>query len=218
MKTDPQVLQDVVDELQWEPSVNAAQIRVAVHSGVVTLAGQVGSYADKLGCERAAQRIAGVTALANQLEVNLPFASQRADVDIAHSAVNILLWYLPLTKDSLNVVVEDAWITLSGQVDWQYQRRAAADAVLHLMGVRGVSDEIAVKTQASNGAVKADIEAAFHRRARDDDAQEILVDVQDSDVTLSGTVHSWSDRELARYSAWCTPGVSRVVDMMIMTG
>jgi osmotically-inducible protein OsmY len=217
MKTDPQVQQDVVDELQWEPSVNAAQIRVAVHSGVVTLAGQVGSYADKLGCERAAQRIAGVTALANQLEVNLPVTSQRGDVDIAHSAVNILLWYLPLTKDSLKVMVEDAWITLSGQVDWQYQRRAAADAVLHLMGVRGVSDEIAVKTQASNGAVKADIEAALNRRAKDD-AQKISVDVQDSHVTLSGTVHSWSDRELARYSAWCTPGVSQVVDMMIVSG
>jgi osmotically-inducible protein OsmY len=217
MKTDPQVQQDVVAELQWEPSVNATQVRVAVHSGVVTLAGQVGSYADKLGCERSAQRIAGVTALANQLEVNLPFASQRGDVDISHSAVNILLWYLPLAKDSLKVMVQDAWTTLSGQVEWQYQRRAAADAVLHLMGVRGVSDEIAVKAQASNGAVKVDIEAALNRRAKAD-AQKISVDVQDSQVTLSGNVHSWSDRELARYSAWCTPGVSRVVDMMIVSG
>lgn len=215
MKTDLQIQQDVIDELLWEPAINATRICVDVKQGIVTLAGQVDSYADKLGCERAAQRIAGVTALANQLEVNLPCASQREDVDIAHSVVNILLWCLPRANNSLKVFVEDAWVTLSGQVEWQYQRRAAAKAVLHLMSVRGVSDEIAVKTQQSCSAVKAAIETTLNRRAKIG-MGKISVDVQDSHVTLSGTVHSWPERELARYSAWCTPGVSQVLDRMIV--
>jgi osmotically-inducible protein OsmY len=211
MKTDAQVQQDVIAELKWEPSINAAQIGVEVKDGIVTLAGHVSSYAEKWNAERAAQRVSGVKALAIEMDVQLAGSSRRNDTDIARSAENALQWMTYFPKDRVKVMVEKGWITLSGDVDWQYQRRAAVDGVRHLMGVMGVSDNIAIKPTVSLSAVKSDIEAALKRRAKAD-AQKISVDVQGADVTLTGTVHSWSERDLARDSAWGTPGVRNVVD------
>jgi osmotically-inducible protein OsmY len=210
MKTDAQLKQDVIAELAWEPSVNASKIGVEVEGGIVTLAGHVDSYTEKVHAERAAQRVSGVKALAVEMEVRLPGSNQRTDADIARSAENVLEWtsYLP---SSVKVKAEKGWITLSGEVEWDYQRKGASDAIRHLMGVTGVSDEIAIKPRASVGAVKADIEAALKRHAQAE-AQHITVEVRGSDVTLGGKVHTWSERELAASSAWSTPGVRNVVD------
>jgi osmotically-inducible protein OsmY len=211
MKTDAQVQQDVIAELKWEPSVNAEQIGVEVKDGVVTLAGQVGSFAEKWDAERAAQRVSGVRALAVEMDVALPGSSRRADADIARSVENVLQWTTYLPQDRVKVMVEAGWVTLSGELDWDYQRQAAVGAVRYLMGVTGVSDQIRIKAKVSSSVVKADIEAALKRRASSD-AHGISVEVRGADVTLTGRVHSWSERDMARSSAWSTPGVRHVVD------
>ena len=217
MKTDTQLQQDVIAELKWEPSVNAAQIGVEVKDGIVTLAGHVSSYAEKWDAERAAQRVSGVKALAIEMDVKLAGSSKRTDADIARSAGNVLEWATYLPKDSVKVMVESGWITLSGEVDWEYQRQAAAKGVRYLMGVTGVSDQIVLKNpKVSLSAVKSEIEAALKRRATAD-AQKISVEVHGADVTLTGKVHSWSERDLARHSAWGTSGVQNVVDNMTVT-
>ena len=213
MKTDKQVQQDVIAELSWEPSVNAAQIGVEVKDGIVTLAGHVGTYAEKLGAARAAQRVSGVKALAIEMNVQLSGSSKRTDADMAGAAKNVLQWTSSLPKDRVKVMVESGWVTLSGEVDWEYQRQAAEKAVRYLMGVIGVNNQITIQPNVSLSAVKSDIEAALKRRATAD-AHEISVAVRGADVTLSGTVHSLSERNLAKHSAWGTPGVRNVVDNM----
>ncbi len=211
MKTDLQLQQDVLAELAWEPSVHAAGIGVQVRDGIVTLAGHVASYAEKWDAERATQRVAGVRALAVEMDVHLPGSSQRDDVDIARAAENTLLWSTAIPKDAVRVLVEAGHVTLSGEVAWTYQREAAAQAVRYLMGVTGVSDQILVKSNVSAVAVKAQIEAALQRRAHHD-ARQIAVAVHGSDVTLTGVVPSWTERDLARHSAWSTAGVLNVID------
>lgn len=217
VKTDTQVQQDVMAELEWEPSINAVQIGVEVSDGVVTLAGHVDSYAEKWDAERAAQRVSGVKALAVELDVQLPGWSKRTDADIAHSAENVLEWMTSLPRNGIKVMVEDGWITLSGEVDWQYQRQAASSGIRHLMGVTGVSDQIAIKPRASSGAVKADIEAVLKRLTRML-THNVSVQVLGGDVILSGEVHSWAERDLVRHSAWGTPGVRSVVDNIVVLG
>ena len=212
MKTDTQLQQDVIAELKWEPSVNAEQIGVEVKDGIVTLAGHVSTYAEKLGAERAAQRVSGVKALAIEMDVKLSGSGKRTDADIAGTAKNVLQW-TSFPKDGVKVMVESGCVTLSGEVDWEYQRQAAAKGVRYLMGVTGVSNQIVVKPHVSLSAVKSDIEAALKRRATAD-AQKISVEVRGADVTLTGTVHSWSERDLARHAAWGTSGVRNVVDHM----
>lgn len=215
MKTDKQLQTDVIAELSWEPSVHAAEIGVEVRDGVVTLAGHVSSYAEKWNAERAAQRVSGVKALAVEMDVKLPALGQRDDADIAASATNMLAWATAVPDDAVKVLVEDGWITLSGAVDWQYQKQAASDAVRFLIGVKGVSDQIAIKPAVTASAVKADIEAALNRRAIAD-AKKITVQVSGGDVTLTGAVHSWSERDLATHSAWGAPGVRHVIDKMTL--
>jgi osmotically-inducible protein OsmY len=211
MKTDKQVQQDVIAELLWEPSVNAGDIGVEVKDGIVTLAGHVGSYAEKWDAERAAQRVVGVKALAIEMDVNLPGSSHRNDVDIARAVENALLWSIYVPKDAVKAMVERGYVTLTGEVHWEYQHEAAAKAVRYLMGVTGVSDQISLKPTVLSAVVKSDIEAALKRRAHNE-AQEIAVSVHGTDVTLSGKVPSWSERNLVRYSAWGTTGVRNVVD------
>jgi osmotically-inducible protein OsmY len=211
MKTDNQIQQDVIAELLWEPSVSAGDIVVAVKDGIVTLAGQVTSYAEKWDAERVAKRVVGVKALAIELDVNLPGSSHRTDVDIARAVDNALQWSIYVPKDAVQAMVERGFVTLSGEVHWEYQREAAANAVRFLMGVTGVSDQIALKPTVTSAVVKKDIEAALKRRAHNE-AQDIAVVVNGADVTLSGKVPSWSERNLVRYSAWGTSGVRNVVD------
>lgn len=213
MKTDSQLQQDVMAELRWEPAVHAAQIGVEVKDGIVTLAGEVGSYSEKLHAERAAQRVSGVKALAVAMKVKLTGFSTRTDADIAASAKNILSWTSSLPADTVQVMVEGGWLTLSGNVEWQYQRQDAANSVRYLSGVTGVSNQIAIKPSASASVVKSEIEAALKRRTAAD-TQAIAVEVHGGEVTLRGTVHSWAERDLATRSAWGSAGVRNVIDQM----
>lgn len=215
MKTDSQLQKDVIAELKWEPSVHAEQIGVEVKDGVVTLAGEVGSFAEKWAVESAAQRVAGVKALAIAMDVKLSALGHRGDADIARSAENVLEWTASLPTDAVKLMVEGGWITLSGEVDWQYQKQLAADALRYLVGVTGVSNQIAIKPKVSVSVVKSDIEAALKRRARLD-AKQIEVEVSGSEVTLSGSVNTWAERDLAAHSAWGAPGVRNVIDHMTL--
>jgi osmotically-inducible protein OsmY len=213
MKTDSQLQLDVLAELQWEPAVHAAQIGVEAKDGVVTLIGQVPSYAEKWAAERATQRVSGVKALAVSLEVHVEMPGQRSDTDIARSVQNVLEWLVVLPVDTVKAMVEKGWVTLTGHVEWQYQKHAAVDAVRPMLGVRGVTDDITITAAATSAVVKADIQAVLKRRALAD-ASRIGVDVQDGDVTLTGEVHNWSERELVTHAAWGTKGVRNVVDRM----
>jgi osmotically-inducible protein OsmY len=217
MKTDAQVQHDVLAELKWEPSVDAALIGVTVQDGIVTLGGTVSSFTQKWDAERVAQRVAGVRGLAVDMDVKLPGSSKRIDTDIARSAGNALKWVNSLPKDTVSVMVEDGWITLSGEVDWQYQRESAAAAVRGLLGVIGVSDMVSIKHKPPHEHVKADIEAALKRRALAEIAG-VQVVVQGGDVTLSGVVNTWSEREMVRQSAWSTAGVHTVTDLLTVGG
>jgi osmotically-inducible protein OsmY len=216
MKTDAQLQKDVIAQLNWEPAIHATQIGVEVNDGIVTLAGEVATYSEKWYAERAAQRVSGVKALAIEMKVRLDGASRRTDADIAQSARNVLDWTTSVESSAVQVLVEGGWITLSGEVEWQYQKQAATDAVRSLMGVTGVSDQIGIKHKPMASIVKADIDAAIRRSAAQD-SSEILVDVRGTDVTLTGRVHSWSERDLATDSAWSSPGVRNVIDKMTLS-
>jgi osmotically-inducible protein OsmY len=216
MKTDTQLQSDVIAELSWEPSINSEEIGVEVKDGIVTLAGHVGTYAEKIGAERATMRVSGVRALAVEMDVRLAGASARTDAEIARSVDNVLQWTTYLPKDAVKIKVESGRLTLSGDVTWEYQRQAAVDAVRYVMGVKGVNDQILIRPRISAPAVKADIETALKRRAQKD-ANEISVSVHGTDVTLSGKVHSWSERELATHTAWSSPGVRSVVDNITLS-
>ena len=216
MKTDKQLQQDVMAELNWEPSVNAAHIGVEVSNGVVTLTGHVANYAEKISAEHAALRVAGVKSLATEMDVKLAGDGRLNDSDLATAAGAALQSAMYFSPNNVKVKVEKGWITLSGDVEWDYQRQSSVSAIRHLPGVTGVSDQITIKPKVTSGLVKSDIEAALKRRAHND-AQKISVDVQGSDVTLTGSVHSWSERVLARDSAWLTPGVRSVVDNMTVS-
>lgn len=216
MKTDTQLQSDVMAELKWDPSFNAAEIGVEVKNGVVTLSGHVDKYAEKWAAERAAQKVSGVKALAIELDVALPGASNRSDADIARTAENVLEWTTNWPKDHVKVMVEKGWVTITGMVDYEYQRQLASSSVRHLMGVTGVSNQITIKSKLTSGTVKSDIEAALKRRALTD-AQEIMVTVNGSRVTLTGVVHSWSERDMVSDSVWNTPGVTEVNDNISVT-
>lgn len=217
MKTDSQLQQDVNAELQWEPSVHAARIGVGVKDGVVTLAGQVDSYSEKWSAERAALCVAGVQALVTELTVLLPSLSQRTDADIAQAAENVLEWTSAQPVGAIHVKVEEGRITLTGEVEWQYQRQAACNSVQTLWGVTGVSNQIGIRTTptSTSTAVQSDIEAALGRTSIAD-ARKITVSVHDRDVTLSGPVRSWEERTTATNSAWGMPGVRNVIDLMTL--
>jgi len=213
VKTDSQLQQDVIAELNWEPSVNAAAIGVEVSDGIVTLAGHVDSFAEKWDAEHAAQRVAGVAALAVEIDVILPGANWRNDADIARAAENLMAWSSYAPGDGIRIKVEGGLVTLSGEVDWEFQRQAAKNGVRQLLGVTGVSDELTIKARTTPESVRTGIEAALQRRAVKD-GKNIRVEVLGERVTLSGTVHSWDERILARRSAWSAPGVRDVVDKM----
>lgn len=215
MKTDTQLQHDVGEELKWEPQVTASQIGVQVKDGVVTLSGEVSSFAEKWNAEKAAQRVSGVSALAVNLKVKLGEFGERTDADIARSAENVLSWTTSVPKDAVKVMVEEGFITLTGDVDWQFQRLAAAASVRFLSGVTGVSDQIAIKPTVKVSAIQSDIESALKRTAVAD-AKKIHVKVHGANVTLTGKVQSWAERETATTSAWGTPGVRSVIDEMTL--
>jgi osmotically-inducible protein OsmY len=212
--TDLELKKSVEAELNWEPSVNAAEIGVAVKDGVVTLTGRVDSYWEKMAAERSAARVAGVRAIANELEIHLPFSSERTDEDIARAALNRLEWSISVPKDRIKVKVSKGWLTLEGTVEWHFQKTAAEEAVRNLVGVKGVLNHIEVKPQVSKIEVKSAIEAALKRSAQVD-ANRITVETDRDKVILRGTVRSWFERQEAERAAWRSPGV-RTVDNRIV--
>ena len=212
--TDIELRKDVLDELEWDPSIDARTIGVAVEDGIIALTGHVPTYADKTTAERIVKRVHGVIGVANDVDVKLPIAAERDDIDITRSAVNALEWNVSVPEDTVQVTVSHGWVTLDGKVEWYYQKRAAEDAVRVLAGVRGVSNNIAVATKTPKVEdVKGKIEAALKRNA-ELDAKKIVVQASDGKVTLTGTVRSWVEREDAVSAAWSAPGVTNVVDQI----
>ena len=208
-RTDTQIQTDVLAELKFEPRVQPNEIGVAVKDGVVTLTGWVDSYLKKWAAEQAAHRVRGVKAVANEIEVRLPSASEKTDADIAKAAIQALEWDAYVPPGKVKVTVDKGWITLEGEVDWQYQKLDADRVVRRLTGVKGVSNLIQVKPRATPSQLKQQIEQALIRSAQTD-AQRITVEVDGSKVILKGTVRSWAERQEAERVAWSAPGVTAV--------
>jgi osmotically-inducible protein OsmY len=216
MKSDSEIERDVRDELKWDPDLDSENIAVSVKNGVVTLAGFTRSYTDKLEAEAAAKRVAGVLAVANDIEVRLPAIDQRPDPDIARDAVAALKSQLPISYDRIKVIVKDGWITLEGAVEWQYQKTTAENAVRKVKGVKGATNVITVKPKVEPSELKRKIQEAFIRNA-EVDANRITVEANGSEVILKGTVRSWIEREEAERVAWSAPGVTKVEDRIVVS-
>jgi len=208
MSDDKQLKQSVLDELKWEPSVNAAHIGVTAKDGVVTLTGSVETYAEKQAAETATLRVRGVKAVAEEMEVKLPFSVKHDDTEIAAAVMSRLAWDASIPQDAIKVAVSNGWLTLTGQVRWHYPHDAAAEAVRTLWGVTGVSNHITVKPAADAGNIKSDIMVALNRSWFS--PENINVSAINGEVTLTGTVEYWDERALAGTTAWAAPGVISV--------
>jgi osmotically-inducible protein OsmY len=216
MKSDKELQHDIMEDLRWDPSIDASKIGVAVSSGVLTLTGGVPSYFQKQTAERIAKRVAGVRAVANDIEVQLPSAVQKTDGGIATTALNALKWSASVPDENIKVSVTKGWVTLEGNVEWNYQREAAEKAVEALIGVKGVTNRIAVSPHIKSREVKSEIKAALHRYA-ELESRNIEVDALDSTVTLRGSVRSWAERKEAENAAWMAPGVTQVKNEIVVT-
>jgi osmotically-inducible protein OsmY len=216
MKSDTEIERDVRDELSWNPDLDATDIAVSVKRGVVTLTGFVKSHTDKYEAEAAAKRVAGVAAVANDIEVRMPSTDERPDPEIARDAAAAIKALLPVSSEKIKVVVKNGWITLEGNAEWQYQRSTAENAVRRIKGVKGISNLITLKPHAEPSEIKRKIQDAFKRSA-EVDANRIVVDADGSTVTLRGTVRSWVEREEAERVAWAAPGVTNVVDQIVVS-
>jgi osmotically-inducible protein OsmY len=216
MKTDAEIERNVKEELKWDPDLDATDISVKVDKGVVTLTGFAKSYTDKYEAETAAKRVAGVVAVANDIDVRLPSIDQRPDPDIARDAVAAIKGQLPVSSEHIKVVVKNGWVTLEGTAEWQYQRNTAETAVRRIKGVKGVTNSIVLKPRAEPTEIKKKIQDAFKRNA-EVDANRITVEADGSEVILKGTVRSWVEREEAERAAWAAPGVTRVEDRIVVS-
>jgi osmotically-inducible protein OsmY len=216
MKSDSEIERDVRDELKWDPDLNYDDIAISVKNGVVTLAGFVPSYSDKFEAEAAAKRVAGVLAVANDLEVRLPAIDQRPDPDIARDAVAALKTQLPISYDRIKIIVKNGWVYLEGSAEWQYQKTTAEIAVRKVKGVKGVTNSIALKPQLQPSELQRKIMEAFKRNA-EVDANRITVEAKGGEVILKGTVRSWIEREEAERVAWSAPGVTKVEDRIVVS-
>jgi osmotically-inducible protein OsmY len=215
MTSDHKLRQDVLDELDFEPTVNAAHIGVGANSGVITLTGFVSSYGEKLAAERAARRVKGVKAIAEEIEIRLPSDKKVADDEIAGRAVDILKWRVGFPANRISVKVEKGIVTLTRDVDWRFQKNEAEAAVHNLPGVAGVANLIQLNSPVPVAEVKDKIQKALHRSA-ELDASRITIHTDGGKVVLSGKVHAWYERDIVERAAWSAPGVTEVHDHILI--
>lgn len=215
MSHDDQLQKAVLAELKWEPSITAAHIGVTAENGTVTLSGHVQSYGQKHTAEMATGRVKGVKAVAEKIEVRLPFEVKRDDADIATAAVDRLAWDTGTPRDAVKVKVEKGWLTLTGEVQGHFQKEAAEREVRNLMGVLGVSNQITIKPLVDTAGLSDDIQHALHRSWFFDD-ENVHVTAQEGRVTLTGTVGSWHERQTAASTAWAAPGATSVENDLIV--
>jgi len=213
MKTDAQLKTDVINELQWDPAINPTNVGVAVSNGVVTLTGHLTTFAEKFAIERAVRRVEGVKALAVELDVKLSANHIRSDTEIAQAAESALRWHALVPDDRVSIKVEKGWVTLGGEVDWDYQRDSAYSAVRSLTGVVGVSNAIMLKPRVTPADIAGRIRSALTRHA-EREAKHIEVNVTGSTVTLRGHVDSLAERAAAQGAAWAAPGITSVVNKL----
>jgi osmotically-inducible protein OsmY len=212
-KTDADVKQDVLNELLWDPSINSSHVKVSANDGIVTLRGTVPHYSEKVAAEHAAQRVGGVKAVADELEVKGLF--DKTDEEIAKAAVNALRWNYSVPND-IKVTVAKGWVTLEGEAEWDYQRNSAKNAVSELLGVRGVVNSIKIKSKSQPSDIKSRIEEALKRLA-EAEGRKISVSVKGDRATLSGNVHSLTEKTEAGHAAWMAPGILTVENNLIVT-
>jgi osmotically-inducible protein OsmY len=215
MKTDADLKRDVMAELAWDPAVKSTAIGVAVKDGVVTLTGHLETFAEKHAAARAVQRVAGVKAMALEIDVKLSFDHKRSDTEIAASAEEALKWNTLVSLDAIRLTVDHGWVTLQGEVEWDYQRRSVEKAIRPLMGVVGISNEITLRTRPQAAELSRKIEEALTRQVIRE-ANQIQVTVDGTTVKLTGKVHSWHEREAAQGVAWSAPGVRAVINELRM--
>ena len=216
MRLDSDIKRDVEDELRFDPDIDATDIAVTVHNGVAQLTGFVRSYPQKTQVERDAKRVAGVAAVANDIEVRLPLIDERPDPDILRDAVAALKSELPYSADNIKLVAKNGWLTLEGEVEWNYARERAETSVKRVRGVKGVTNSVMVKPKVAPYEIRRKIEDAL-RRSAEIDASRITVETNGSEVILRGTVQSWAEREEAERAAWSAPGVTKVDDRTIIS-
>lgn len=214
-RTDAQVQHDVIDELDWDPSVDHSDIGVTVHDGVVTLSGFVKNYPQKTAAENAARRVAGVAAIAEEIQVRFPSDPKTADHEIAKRILDMFEWNVAIPHDKIRVKVEHGWVTLTGTVDWFFQSQEARKAAGRITGVIGVNNMIDVRKLPAGHDVKNRIVAAFKRQA-DLDSAGVTVETDGSTVKLGGKVRFWNERGIAERAAWAAPGVTRVEDHIVV--
>jgi len=207
--------QNVIDELTWDPSVDATHVDVAVHDGIVTLTGYVNSYFEKKKCEQIAKRIARVKAVVDEIDLKLAGIAKRGDLEIAEAAVNALKLNVLIPQDSIKITVEKGWIVLDGEVDWQYQSNAAEFALRTMIGIKGISNKIHVRPSVSAADVKSKIQSALMRNAQID-SNNIAVDIKGGTAILRGHVRSWAEREQAETATWSAPGIVKVENEVIV--
>lgn len=213
MKTDADLKKDVLTELSWDPLIPETRVGVTVNEGVVTLSGHLDTYAEKVATKRAVERVGGVKAIAMEIDVIPLGIHQRSDTEIAAAAEHALAWSTAVPADKIKVTVEKGWVTLDGEVDWNYQRRAVERMLRPLKGVVGISDNIRLKTLPVPLNLANRIRDALTRQAVRE-AKRIEISVDGGVVTLRGHVHSWAERNAAEGAAWSAPGVSRVNDQV----
>jgi osmotically-inducible protein OsmY len=216
MRSDSDIRRDAEDELRWDPDIDATDIAVSVHNSVVMLTGFVRSYMQKYQAEADVKRVAGVVAVANDLEVRLPNIDERPDPEIARDAIERIKSELPYAWDKIRVIVKSGWLTLEGEVEWNYQRERAEESVRRVRGIKGVTNSIEVKPHVAPMEIRRKIEEAL-RRAAEIDASRVTVETNGSEVILRGTVRSWAERQEAERAAWWAPGVTKVDNRIIVS-
>lgn len=215
MKSDTQLRTDVLAELDWDPAIKAGTVGVTAKEGVVTLTGHLGSHAEKLAAERAAQRVQGVKALAVEITVKLPAGDERTDADIARAVEHALEWNVLVPNGKIKPMVEAGWVTLNGEVEWEYQSGAAENAVRRLMGVTGVSNLVKISPRVHAAEVEKKLREALARQAQRE-SDRIQISVDGSKVALRGSVHSFAESYAVQNAAWSVPGVTSVENDLVV--